>query len=186
MVDTSALGPERSDFLNNRLNPVLHDLVTEIIVSQPAEPLDFMVEWLEKKNGGKSDFQVDEKKLKTIVQSDKIKDLENENNLLKEELLRLKNKLTEKNEHLKMGGGKAAEDEDEDEEDDEDLPDELPPAMVKKAGGPRSSVSAEAYGEWNVKTEFKPPVYPKTDEQTARVQEVLNKSFLFNACDDDA
>ena len=44
--------------------------------------------------------------------SDKIKDLENkENNLLKEELLRLKNKLFEKNEHLKkMGGRKAVDD----------------------------------------------------------------------------
>lgn len=185
MVDTSALGPERSEFLNTKLNPVLHDLVTEIIVSQPNEPLDFMVEWLEKKHGGKSDYKVDEKKLKTIVKSDKIQDLEKENALLQEELMRLKNKLQENRQHEKeaVEPGKASANDDDDEDDDV-LLDEVPVVMKPKAA--RTSVSAEAYGAWNKKTDFKPPVYPKSDEQSGRLSELLNKSFLFSSCDDSA
>lgn len=62
-------------------------------------------------------------------------------------------------------------------------------------------VSAEAYGAWNVKKEFTPPVYPKEDEQKARytatvdssckrccyvrIKDVLSKSFLFAALDNN-
>ena len=185
MVDTSALGPERSEFLNTKLNPLLHDLVTEIIVSQPQEPLDFMIEWLEKKHGGKSEYKVDERKLKTIVKSEKIKDLEKENAILQEELLRLKNKLQENRQHEKeaVEPSKKTED-DEDEDDDDVLLDEVPVVMKPKAA--RTSVSAEAYGAWNKKGDFKPPVYPKSDEQSGRLADLLNKSFLFSSCDDNA
>ena len=49
MVDTSALGEERSRFLSEYLNPVLHELVTDIITNQPEDPLGFMIQWLTNK-----------------------------------------------------------------------------------------------------------------------------------------
>ena len=48
----------------------------------------------------------------------------------------------------------------------------------------RISVSAEVYGEFNQKRQFKPPVYHKTEEQKQRVLSKLNTSILFNGLDD--
>lgn len=47
----------------------------------------------------------------------------------------------------------------------------------------RQSVSAEAYGEWNKKTDFVAPVYEKTPEQKQRIQDILDNSFLFSSLD---
>merc|ERR1719387_2867909 len=67
-----------------------------------------------------------------------------------------------------------AADEEEDKEDDvDDEIDEPPPPMKT---GARSSVSAEAYGNWNVKKAFDPPCHPKTDEQKKRIKDVLSGS----------
>merc|ERR1719330_928402 len=43
----------------------------------------------------------------------------------------------------------------------------------------RASVSAEAYGEWNTKKAFVPPVITKTEEMKERLKDCLVKSFLF-------
>jgi len=75
----------------------------------------------------------------------------------------------------------AAEEEDEEEDDVDDEFDEPPPPP--KNNGARSSVSAEAYGNWNVKKEFEPKVYEKTDDQKKRIKEVLSGSFLFQSVD---
>uniref|UniRef100_A0A8C9GB18 cAMP-dependent protein kinase regulatory subunit-like n=1 Tax=Piliocolobus tephrosceles TaxID=591936 RepID=A0A8C9GB18_9PRIM len=45
----------------------------------------------------------------------------------------------------------------------------------------RLSVSAEAYGEWNKKSEeFVPKVYKKSENEKKKIHEALNESFLFN------
>lgn len=76
----------------------------------------------------------------------------------------------------------AAEEEEEEEDDVEDeLLDEPPPV---KSTGARSSVSAEAYGAFNKKTEKPAPVYEKTDDQKKRIKDVLGGSFLFMSIDD--
>jgi cAMP-dependent protein kinase regulator len=76
---------------------------------------------------------------------------------------------------------KKEEEEEEEEEDDvEDEMDEPPPM---KTTGARSSVSAEAYGNWNVKKAFDCPVYPKTDEQNKRIKDTLSSNFLFQSVD---
>ena len=36
-------------YLANKLNPILEPLVTEILVSKPNDPIDFMLEWIRKK-----------------------------------------------------------------------------------------------------------------------------------------
>jgi len=92
-----------------------------------------------------------------------------------------KKKLASALEKKSEGTGGAAEEEEEEEDDVEDELDEPPPE--KKAGGPRSSVSAEAYGAWNTKKAFEPPNYPKTDEQKGRIKDTLMKSFLFMSAD---
>lgn len=75
----------------------------------------------------------------------------------------------------------------EEEEDDDDDCDELPESFKKPPGqmsGARASVSAEAYGSWNQKKAFEPPVHPKNEEQKGRLKAVLEKSFLFSSLDE--
>ncbi|KAF4669237.1 hypothetical protein FOL47_002626 [Perkinsus chesapeaki] len=73
---------------------------------------------------------------------------------------------------------------DSEESDNDDELDELPPDFFQQAPkGPRMSVSAEAYGVWNVRKVFEPPVHPKTDEQKKRIKEVLSNSFMFTSLD---
>lgn len=70
----------------------------------------------------------------------------------------------------------------EDESEGEDVVPFVPAAYLGR--GPRSSVSAEAYGDWNKKIEFVPTVYAKSGEQTARIRGVLERCFLFNTLDE--
>ncbi len=48
----------------------------------------------------------------------------------------------------------------------------------------RNSVSAEVYGEFNKKKNFKPPVFKKSTQQTDMIISKINQSFLFNHLED--
>ena len=58
------------------------------------------------------------------------------------------------------------------------------PSSQESQSKTRTSVSAEAYGEWNAKKAFTPPNHPKSDEQKQRLKETLNKSFMFSALEE--
>ncbi|CAK9009088.1 cAMP-dependent protein kinase regulatory subunit (PKA regulatory subunit) [Durusdinium trenchii] len=67
------------------------------------------------------------------------------------------------------------------EEEDEEVDDVIPPPSYLKKG-PRSSVSAEAYGELKAKV-FVPPVYPKSEAPSPGGRGTPQDSFLFAALD---
>jgi len=77
-------------------------------------------------------------------------------------------------------------DEDEEEEDDDDdYVDEVPEIPNYHQKGGRSSVSAEAYGDWNKKsTNFQAPKYPKTEDQKQRIRKALSQAFMFAALEE--
>mmetsp|Transcript_11058 Transcript_11058/g.24813 ORF Transcript_11058/g.24813 Transcript_11058/m.24813 type:complete len:342 (-) Transcript_11058:74-1099(-) len=71
------------------------------------------------------------------------------------------------------------------EDDDDDYVEDLPPPAAYLKKGPRSSVSAEAYGDWNKKTTtYTPPFYQKPPETEQRLKAALAKSFMFNSLDE--
>lgn len=77
-------------------------------------------------------------------------------------------------------GDKGGEEESEEEDYDDDMPDDfIPPAVVSR--GPRASVSAEAYGQWNKVKAFTPPQHPKDDAATSRIRDILRNSFMFSS-----
>lgn len=47
--------------------------------------------------------------------------------------------------------------------------------------GPRTSVSAEAFGKWNKKEQFVPPRYEKSEALRSALQKRLEQSFMFSA-----
>lgn len=52
------------------------------------------------------------------------------------------------------------------------------PVLPKKT---RNSVSAECFGSWNKREEFKAPVVPKTEEAKERLKGILMQAFMFEA-----
>jgi cAMP-dependent protein kinase regulator len=51
--------------------------------------------------------------------------------------------------------------------------------------GPRASVSAEAFGTWNKKEEFKAPFYSKSDAVKSALKQRLDQAFMFSALNPD-
>ena len=73
----------------------------------------------------------------------------------------------------------------EDSEGDEDVL-ALPVDPAKQASKkPRASVSAEAFGNWNKKEEFKAPFFEKSAEQLDVLKQRLSQAFMFNALNPD-
>ena len=71
-----------------------------------------------------------------------------------------------------------------DDSDGEDDVFDLPIEEVKRTQanrGPRASVSAEAFGNWNKKEEFKAPVHEKSEEVTTALRARLSQAFMFSA-----
>jgi len=72
-----------------------------------------------------------------------------------------------------------------DEDDEDDYVDILPEQIKKKqAKGPRGSVSAEAFGAFNKKEDFKARVVPKSDAAKKAITEKIEKSFMFGGLTD--
>merc|ERR1719230_1264762 len=106
--------------------------------------------------------------------------LRQKNKMLKEELERARGVMSEVVTTLNQEDKK----EDSEAEEDDDDCDEIPDSFKKSEesmGRARQSVSAEAYGQWNQKKAFEPPVYPKSDAQKGRLNTTLQKSFMFAA-----
>jgi cAMP-dependent protein kinase regulator len=170
------------EYIQKKVNPVLEAMVTQVLLERPADLVPFMIQWL----GDQSCLP---------VQGQVSAQDQQEYDQLKTELDFWKGKLKELEEVVQKEKSKPTEGEadeeadpeaDEDEEDDEDVVDDMPsPEEVLKAKkGPRTSVSAEAYGVFNkMDTEYKAPVYEKSDDQILRIQKVLEACFLFQALD---
>lgn len=55
---------------------------------------------------------------------------------------------------------------------------------IKKDKGPRSSISAEAFGTFNKKENFKPRIIPKSDHVKQKIKSNLERSFMFSSLDE--
>lgn len=74
--------------------------------------------------------------------------------------------------------------EDTDEDEEDDYLDDLPEQKTAKPKAPRASVSAEAFGAWNQRKDFKPKFYQKSSESCAAIREKLNNAFMFSCLDE--
>lgn len=97
-----------------------------------------------------------------------------------ESKLAAQNEAEEHKEENEVKSNAGSEDEtDEDEEDD--YMEDLPVPLANKKKGPRASVSAESFGTWNKKSDFKARVVPKSEESKNKIREKLSQSFMFSA-----
>lgn len=170
-LDAMKVSDEKKKYIVDLLNPTLEELVAECIKGMPNDPCAFMLEWLENKRVVESDSSLTPEERSALIA---------ENAKLETEMKKVKSEMSET---VKLVD-REKEHESEEEDDDNDEP---PPDFFKnenQMGKARTSVSAEAYGEWNTKKQFVAPVIPKSDEQKDRLRSVLSKSFLFSSLEE--
>jgi len=172
---------EKKKYIVDLVNPLLEEMVAECIHKSPDDPVIFMLDWLETKKANDMDRKLDPQEKEQLIK---------QNAELEGNMAKVKSQMQEaaKLAHDAEANTKAKEEQEEEEEEEEDDEDGGPPPGWEKSEEQmvscRKSVSAEAYGEWNTKKAFVPPVIPKTDEQKKRLQQVLGKSFLFQSLDE--
>jgi cAMP-dependent protein kinase regulator len=174
-LDAMKVSDEKKKYIVDLLNPTLEALVAECIKNTPGDPVAFMLDWLEQKRISDDDAR--------MTPEDRAA-MQAENQKLEAEMKKIKNEMQETVKLVDAGNAK----DEETEEEDDDADEEPPPDFYKnenQIGKARQSVSAEAYGEWNAKKAFVAPVISKTDEQKDRLRNVLSKSFLFAALEDN-
>lgn len=157
---------EKKRFIVETLDPLLEQMVQEVLYELPSNPTDYMISWLRRRHGGPVRQTVG----------------------LREKNVNLKRELAKMQEFIAgtvATGPKEkrapAADSDEEEEDD-DIEEPMPPPPSTR--GPRSSVSAEAYGTWNKAKPFTPPQHPKSEAQKAKLQQILTSSFMFSSLEE--
>mmetsp|Transcript_12713 Transcript_12713/g.35154 ORF Transcript_12713/g.35154 Transcript_12713/m.35154 type:complete len:409 (-) Transcript_12713:85-1311(-) len=167
VVDGLPFADDKKKYILEVLDPILEEMVSDVLTEMPKSPLDFMITWLRKRSG---------------VATSMWMSVAAKNAVLKQELKQIKGSLEEAGTVIKEDKD-AEEEEEEDEEDDDDELDEIPESFKKpdsQMGRARQSVSAEAYGTWNKKQAFTAPKHAKTDDQKERLNQTLQKSFMFS------
>lgn len=163
------MAQEHQEYIQQKVNPILENLVTQLLLERPEQLAPFMIKWLSQNSKTPAAAALTEG-------VNVLSELKVEMDKLQEEVKDL-----EKQVQAKRGGVFKNLDAETEEEEDEEVDDVIPPPSYLKKG-PRSSVSAEAYGELKAKV-FVPPVYPKSEEQKERLSVILKDSFLFAALD---
>lgn len=74
--------------------------------------------------------------------------------------------------------------EDNDESSEEEYIELLPETIRAKKQKQKNSVSAEVFGIFNKKTDYKPRVIPKKSETKEKISARLKQAFMFSALDD--
>lgn len=165
VVDGLPFAEEKKMYILEVLDPILEEMVSDVLTEMPKVPMDYMINWLRKRCGSAAGTS-------TRVS------LTAKNSQLKNELKQVKGCLEEAGTTIKAEAHQS------DEEEEDDDCDEIPENYRKNEdtlGRARQSVSAEAYGQWNQKKAFVPPVHAKTAEQKERLKNTLGKSFMFSA-----
>jgi cAMP-dependent protein kinase regulator len=145
-----------------------------LVKSTPKDVVNFSIDWLMNKGGYTSNGLLIEEKQELLQLRKEIKKLRE---------LEAEAKKSDSRNFLIL---EAAGDSDEDEDDEiENETDNLNShnTLNSNVRGPRIAVSAEAYGEFNKKENFKPKVFHKTEEQQTSIKVRLIQSFFFNSLD---
>lgn len=167
VVEGLPFAEDKKKYILEVLDPILEEMVSEVLTEMPKAPLDFMIQWLRKRSG--------------IATSNRVSVM-TKNIQLKNELKQVTGALEEAGTAIASDESTKKDEEEEEEEEDDEL-DEIPEDFRKSEqslGRARQSVSAEAYGTWNQKKAFTPPVHAKTTEQKDRLSRTLLKSFMFS------
>lgn len=150
------------------ISPVLEKLVNRLLILKPEDPIPYMVQYLEDSKG-KGAKPLTKKETEELAR-------------LRSQFEKLKSRMDPyKSEEEKMDDVSSHSSE----SDEEEYIDELPKAAITKmkTNVQRTSVSAEVYGMYLKKGDFKARVIDKSDEVKSKIKERLLESFMFSHLD---
>jgi len=155
-------------WLQTQVNDILEPMMLATVHANPEDRIAFMLKYMEQQYGDRA----------SRGNKSTLQDMTNEAARL-EQLVKAQQEKTRGNTDDAKSEKGSEHTTDEDDEDDyvDILPEDL---MKKKAKGPRASVSAEAFGAFNKKEDFKARVIPKSDTAKAAIMEKINKAFMFS------
>lgn len=140
-------------YIQNKLDSILHPMATKIFMENPTDHIEFMLQFLSENHGKRPGVNTNERM---------------ELEFLRKEVASLKSSL-----QILSHGNSTADDDaansdalgsELSDDSEEDVVYDLAAIKAKaQQRGPRASVSAEAFGIWNKKEEFKAPFYNKSD-----------------------
>ena len=151
----------KQEYLETKVKPIMENLMFQLVCEKPDDPVEFMINWIQKTGGYNSNGL-------TLKERD---ELEN----LRKEIIQYRNK-HEQNNNEEDNNGNSSE-----EEEDETFDPKLEIKKVKNNRAGRRGISAESYGKFNKKEDFKPRFIQKTENQIVRIKGRILQSFLFNS-----
>jgi cAMP-dependent protein kinase regulator len=167
--DTSVKEKMNRAYLDSKINRIIEPMVVELMKNTPDDPITFMINWLKDNHGNRASIHANERF-----------ELEH----LRKEVPRLRERIAELNEGEGIDDDRGSE-LDSEPDDEEDYVDDLPKAKKVTEPKQRTSVSAEAFGIYHKKADFKPIVIDKSDEVKEKIKQRLNESFMFSALSED-
>jgi len=159
--------------LQSKVDDILKPMVIQCFMEEPADPVEFFLEYLKMNHGNRPSVNYNEKM--------ELEFLRKEVPLLQERIQGLSASASTADD---KDSDASASGSDDDEDDVFDLPTEQVKATQAKRG-PRQSVSAEAFGNWNKKEEFKAPHYEKAEETVQALKARLGQAFMFSNLNPD-
>lgn len=163
--DTAVKEKMNRAYLDSKINRIIEPMVVELMKKTPDDPIGFMINWLKENHGNRASIHANERF--------ELEHLRKEVPKLKERIAELDNGEGEDedlgSEHLTEGS------------DEDEYVDELPEANQAKSKQQRTSVSAEAFGIYHKKEDFKPIVIDKDDVVKQKIRKRLLESFMFSA-----
>ena len=150
---------DNNEYCESKLKDLMEELMIDLAKRRPADIINYSMEFLMKKGEITSNGL-------TIKERD--------------ELVVLRKELKKYREIQEKNNDQDVSFEDEDDSDDDTQHANENKDRKASVRGPRIAVSAEAYGEFNKKEDYKPVVYPKNDDQVVSIKSRLIHSFMFN------
>ena len=162
------------EYINSKVRPILEILLDELLDESPVDPIPFMYTWLLKYSNKISKERLELESLRAKMKKIKKKEqIETTNSFLSN----INNNNNQENEQeIYSSEG----------EEEENLTmnkiEERRQKLIEK--GQRSGISAEAFGKFNKKKEFKIRVIKKTEQQKEKIKNKCLTCFLFNNFDE--
>ena len=158
-----------NSYCETKLKNIIEPLFLNLLIERPSDIVHYSIEWLMKKGGMTSNGL-------TIDERNELINLRNE--LKKYRELEAEKSTYNINSLINKKPDHHSDEEDDDEEDiDPEVADDRRDSKLR---GPRIAVSAEVYGTFHKKEDFKPKINIKTEEQVTAIKARLIQSFLFN------
>jgi cAMP-dependent protein kinase regulator len=162
--------------LEQKVKPLLNKLVNNIITDKPDNVPLYMINFLQKEGGLTSTgLTYDEKK--------ELNRLRREVNEFREREEIEKKKKEENSDSASVSSSESSSEEEDDFHEEEELKFKKRLEQKRNEKKMRTSVSAEVYGNFNKKENFKPRFIKKTPDQIIRIKNKVLSSFLFSSLD---